>query len=50
MALKRAQEKLAIKLFQHIFNPNEYLVTAHHLNDQTETFFLALKRGAGCKV
>ena len=27
--------------------PNEYLVTAHHLNDQTETFFLALKRGAG---
>ena len=27
--------------------PDEYLVTAHHLNDQTETFFLALKRGAG---
>lgn len=27
--------------------PNEYLVTAHHLNDQTETFFLALKRGTG---
>ena len=23
------------------------LVTAHHLNDQTETFFLALKRGSG---
>ena len=21
--------------------------SAHHLNDQTETFFLALKRGAG---
>jgi len=27
--------------------PDEYLITAHHLNDQTETFFLALKRGAG---
>lgn len=25
----------------------EMLVTAHHLNDQTETFFLALKRGSG---
>lgn len=27
--------------------PHEVLVTAHHLNDQTETFFLALKRGSG---
>ena len=26
---------------------DECLVTAHHLNDQTETFFLALKRGSG---
>ena len=25
----------------------EMLVTAHHLNDQIETFFLALKRGSG---
>ena len=25
----------------------EVLITAHHLNDQTETFFLALKRGSG---
>lgn len=29
--------------------PNEVMVTAHHLNDQVETFFLALKRGAGLK-
>lgn len=29
--------------------PNEVVVTAHHLNDQVETFFLALKRGAGLK-
>ena len=29
--------------------PSEVVVTAHHLNDQVETFFLALKRGAGLK-
>ncbi|BBI01107.1 tRNA(Ile)-lysidine synthase [Buchnera aphidicola (Nipponaphis monzeni)] len=27
--------------------PQEVLVTAHHLNDQVETMFLALKRGSG---
>lgn len=29
--------------------PNELLVTAHHQQDQTETFFLALKRGSGLR-
>lgn len=28
---------------------NELLVTAHHLNDQSETLLLALKRGSGIK-
>ena len=41
-----AREARYQAILKHI-QPNEYLVTAHHLNDQTETFFLALKRGAG---
>ena len=41
-----AREARYQAILKHI-QTDEYLVTAHHLNDQTETFFLALKRGAG---
>lgn len=41
-----AREARYQAIAKHIL-PHEVLVTAHHLNDQTETFFLALKRGSG---
>ena len=47
MALKPALEKPVIQAILKHIQSDEYLVTAHHLNDQTETFFLALKRGRG---
>ena len=46
MVLRLAQEKPVIRPFQHIFSLMN-IWSQHHLNDQTETFFLALKRGAG---
>ena len=41
-----AREARYFAIKKHL-RTDEVLVTAHHLNDQTETFFLSLKRGSG---
>jgi tRNA(Ile)-lysidine synthase len=58
LAVKKNQEStemtarnLRYDYFQQLLlsHPFDYLVTAHHLNDQVETFFINLLRGAGLK-
>ncbi|MGV6988982.1 tRNA lysidine(34) synthetase TilS [Testudinibacter sp. P80/BLE/0925] len=44
-----AAREARYQAFKHHLNDNEILVTAHHLNDQSETLLLALKRGSGVK-
>jgi len=47
---KNLEETLRIQRYNIFYKNlffNEILLTAHHLNDQCETFFLFLKRGSG---
>ena len=46
-SLEAAARDARYALFEQEMKPGEILVTAHHLDDQVETFFLQLFRGAG---
>lgn len=45
--IEAAARYLRYNKLYDLLNIKEVLVTAHHMNDQVETFFLALKRGSG---
>ncbi|QJC37333.1 tRNA lysidine(34) synthetase TilS [Enterobacteriaceae endosymbiont of Donacia thalassina] len=47
--IEQYARKKRYEIFQNIIYKNEILVTAHHLDDQCENFFLFLKRGSGPK-
>ncbi|MDP8078535.1 tRNA lysidine(34) synthetase TilS [Phocoenobacter skyensis] len=47
--IENSARKARYQAFRETILSDEMLVTAHHLDDQAETFFLALKRGNGLK-
>ncbi|KGQ71303.1 tRNA(Ile)-lysidine synthase [Chelonobacter oris] len=47
--VEEAARRARYHAFKPHLQPNELLVTAHHLNDQSENLLLALKRGSGIK-
>ncbi|QJC38145.1 tRNA lysidine(34) synthetase TilS [Enterobacteriaceae endosymbiont of Donacia marginata] len=47
--IEQYARKKRYQIFKNIIYKNEILVTAHHLDDQCENFFLFLKRGSGPK-
>lgn len=47
--IEQSARKKRYQIFKNIIYKNEILVTAHHLDDQCENFFLFLKRGSGPK-
>ncbi|MGO1794029.1 MAG: tRNA lysidine(34) synthetase TilS [Oceanisphaera sp.] len=47
VSLEAAARTARYQAFSESLQPNEVLLTGHHLDDQAETLLLALKRGAG---
>jgi len=48
-SLEAMAREARYQAFREIISTNDYLLTAHHINDQTETFLLQLFRGSGVK-
>lgn len=48
-SLEAAARDVRYRAFQTLLAPGAILLLGHHLDDQTETFLLQLKRGAGAK-
>ena len=47
ISLEASAREQRYKVLHQALTPNSLLLTAHHKDDQIETFFLALKRGSG---
>ena len=47
LGMEAAAREARYSAFRQILRPGEYLVSAHHADDQLETMLLALMRGAG---
>ena len=49
LTVQETARKLRYDWFEEIMDPDSLLLTAHHLNDSIETFFINLLRGTGLK-
>ena len=47
--LESAARSARYRVYEELVGPDELLLLAHHLDDQVETFFLRLMRGAGAR-
>ena len=47
LSIQMAARELRYKWFDELLVNYDYVLTAHHLDDQLETFFINLTRGSG---